>query len=442
MLKIKRLIIKKLFGTFDYDIRLSQDDLTVLIGPNGYGKTTILRILFEIAQRNFLYFVGLYFQKIEVVSSDESNNEQSITIEKRDNGKEMLVSINGQPFSISIEKILEIIDENLPFFRETKDNINKWIDIRTESQVNLSSVITTFVNTHNVGSKITKDTIERVNYSFEGILDFQFPNIYLIREQRLLRKVENKDYKEYVDGIYSNRQQQPRLIYEETINKYANLLKEIIDETDSEYAEKSRALDGSYPQRLFESKEGITEKDFRERFDKIKKTQELLREYGLSVTQEANRPEFDSANAKALSVYLNDVEEKLRVYEQLLKTMNLFSAILNSRKFSQKKITISKGHGLKFIADNGDSLELSDLSSGEQHEVVLLFDLLFQADSNTLVLIDEPEISLHIAWQKMFLADMQKIIELRKIAVMVATHSPQIVGDYWDNVVDLGGEVE
>ncbi|MDR2170050.1 MAG: AAA family ATPase [Planctomycetaceae bacterium] len=115
----------------------------------------------------------------------------------------------------------------------------------------------------------------------------------------------------------------------------------------------------------------------------------------------------------------------------------------NERGFDLKRlfVCLAAKCGLKFIADNGDLLELSDLSSGEQHEIVLLFDLLFQAASDTLVLIDEPEISLHIVWQKAFLADMLRIIKLRKISVLVATHSPQIVNDNWENIIDLGGNI-
>jgi ABC-type lipoprotein export system ATPase subunit len=412
MLKLKRLVIKKLFGTFDYTIELKPDDLTVLIGPNGYGKTTILRILYELAQRNFFYFSGLNFQKIEICLA----NEQFIVIEKQDH-IDLRVTVDGERYSVNFEKILKRISSEVPFFQKLG---------------NIQNIATKLTNTLGL-----EDTIKYVNRQFDDIPEFRLPNIYLIREQRLLKKIENeKDINETNWRLLPSK-----LIYEETINQYGGFLKEIIVKADSEYAEKSRELDSSYPRRLFESKTEIPEHDFRIRFDKIKETQGSLRKYGLSVTYEENPPDFDSANAKALYVYINDVEEKLRIFEPLLKTLNLFSKILKSKEFSHKNIIISKEYGLKFITENGGSLELSELSSGEQHEIVLLFDLLFQADQNTLVLIDEPEISLHIVWQKAFLADMLKIIELRKISVMVATHSPQIVNDYWENVVDLGGDV-
>jgi len=68
----------------------------------------------------------------------------------------------------------------------------------------------------------------------------------------------------------------------------------------------------------------------------------------------------------------------------------------------------------------------------------LLFELLFNAKENSLVLIDEPEISLHVVWQKEFLNDIQEIIKLQKIDIIIATHSPQIINNRWDLTVDLG----
>lgn len=80
---------------------------------------------------------------------------------------------------------------------------------------------------------------------------------------------------------------------------------------------------------------------------------------------------------------------------------------------------------------------MTDLSSGEQHEVVLLYELLFKVSEKSLVLIDEPEISLHIVWQKEFLKDLLEIIKIRNFDVLIATHSPSIIDENWDLTVEL-----
>ena len=91
-----------------------------------------------------------------------------------------------------------------------------------------------------------------------------------------------------------------------------------------------------------------------------------------------------------------------------------------------------------FRSKNGESLNPRLLSSGEQHEVILLYDLIFKTSSDTLVLIDEPEISLHIDWQLSFLSDLESITELTNPQFIIATHSPSIIG----NRIDLSQEIE
>jgi predicted ATP-binding protein involved in virulence len=115
----------------------------------------------------------------------------------------------------------------------------------------------------------------------------------------------------------------------------------------------------------------------------------------------------------------------------------LFTNILNERRFTFKSIKIDRKKGFIFLTQKGVELSLTDLSSGEQHEVVLLYELIFKTNPNTLVLIDEPEISLHVTWQKEFLSDLLKILELQKMQVIVATHSPQIINDRWDLIFNL-----
>ncbi|MCB1193136.1 MAG: AAA family ATPase [Leptospiraceae bacterium] len=48
---IQSIKIEGLFNKFNYDIKLKEEGLTILTGPNGYGKTTILKVLYSIASR-------------------------------------------------------------------------------------------------------------------------------------------------------------------------------------------------------------------------------------------------------------------------------------------------------------------------------------------------------------------------------------------------------
>jgi predicted ATP-binding protein involved in virulence len=100
-------------------------------------------------------------------------------------------------------------------------------------------------------------------------------------------------------------------------------------------------------------------------------------------------------------------------------------------------MSINKQAGFVFQTSTNEPLSPASLSTGEQHEVVLLYELLFRVQRNSLILVDEPEISLHIAWQEQFLRDLRDITQLSDFDVLIATHSPQIISDRWDLAVEL-----
>ena len=55
-----------------------------------------------------------------------------------------------------------------------------------------------------------------------------------------------------------------------------------------------------------------------------------------------------------------------------------------------------------------------------------------------MLLIDEPEISLHIEWQMTFIDELKEIVRLNNLQAVVATHSESILDANWDIQVDLG----
>jgi ABC-type glutathione transport system ATPase component len=64
----------------------------------------------------------------------------------------------------------------------------------------------------------------------------------------------------------------------------------------------------------------------------------------------------------------------------------------------------------------------SQLSSGEQQILVLAYEVLFRPEPETLVLIDEPELSLHVLRQDSFVDDLTRMGSARNLQFMLATH--------------------
>ncbi|MDR3046363.1 MAG: AAA family ATPase, partial [Bacteroidales bacterium] len=216
----------------------------------------------------------------------------------------------------------------------------------------------------------------------------------------------------------------------------ANELKTKISQKQAEAFQISQQRDSTFPKRLIEYKQALPESDFTERVLALTKKQEQLKKFDISTSiQEFTAYEGD--NKKVLSVYLEDAEEKTVVFNDLLARLNLFVELLAEKQFTLKSIEINRKQGICITTRKGHVLNLTDLSSGEQEEMVLLYELLFRVNQNTLVLLDEPEISLHVVWQKNFIQDLLKIAKIQDINFLVATHSPQIINSRWDLTIDL-----
>ena len=142
-----------------------------------------------------------------------------------------------------------------------------------------------------------------------------------------------------------------------------------------------------------------------------------------------------------LWTYLEDSDKKLSTFRSVLDRVSLLQEIV-TRRFLYKRLEVDGNRGLRVVSDEGQDLGLSMLSSGEQHELVLLYDLLFNVKAGSLVLIDEPEISLHVSWQKRFIEDLRRISSLVQFRSIVATHSPQIAGKWIDRMITLAPEAD
>jgi predicted ATP-binding protein involved in virulence len=186
----------------------------------------------------------------------------------------------------------------------------------------------------------------------------------------------------------------------------------------------------------------LTEEEIRNKLDELEKKRSRLEEVGLLDKEQdmAFLPakQISKNTEEVLSVYVQDVEEKLSVLDEITNKIDLFKQIINER-FRYNRMTISRQEGFSFLTRGDKPLPVTSLSSGEQHELVLLYQLLFEVRPNSLILIDEPELSLHVAWQQQFLQDLQEITQLASFDVLIATHSPQIIHDRWDLTVELKG---
>lgn len=446
-MELNSIKIQKLFGLFDYNIELNnEENLTILTGPNGYGKTTILNIIYNLFNQRFFYFQKLNFElitlffeqsrKIEITKKKGKEKiEQTIQVI---NNQQRIINQNIETTDIHLSLFINNIQEDTFVYNSELENrlaqelrrfypirqltSDLWFDDRTGRQVSINEFLNE--NSTQLPERIITLIKRQGNQNTQILQILSQTSVYLIKEQRLLKQV--------VD----NRSPNSNSSFINTIEEYAKELKILIEQKQLEAYQITQQLDSSFPKRLIECKEFLSESDFNYRFTELTKKQELLKTFGIATTIQ-DVTEYNNETKNVLTVYLEDSEKKVKVYDELLNKIELFVNILNEKKFAFKSIVINGSQGFYFQLNTGQRLNLTDLSSGEQQEVVLQYELLFKTNPNTLILIDEPEISLHVMWQKAFIQDLQRIAKMKQISFLLSTHAPQIINDRWDLTRDL-----
>jgi len=444
---VKSIKIEGLFEMFQYKIEYpTSDNVLIITGPNGFGKTQVLNILFNLFNRKFLFFTKLVFERITVCLNDNTKiviDKTSVPNEQKAEFMDFyeepkIQNIPQKDLKFSFYENNEIVDvvnlsidsyansmrmvtSLLPVMKLSED---KWFDRRNDQILGFDELLEIYADHLPVELKenIFRIKTQKANEILKSI------NVHLIREQRLFKEVT------IPERSYRSERERPRMI--ETIKTYASELKELILEKSQQSFKISQQLDSTYPTRLISEKSKVSKEEYDERFEKLKEKQDKLTRNGLYESkQEVLSYSLD--DSKALLVYLNDLEQKLSVFDELLEKLELFTSILNERRFTYKSIAIDREKGFYFKTTKNKVLNLIELSSGEQHEVVLMYELIFKTRPGIMVLIDEPEISLHISWQKDFLGDLLRIIKIQDFQVLIATHSPSIINDRWDLVYNL-----
>ncbi|MDI1258602.1 AAA family ATPase, partial [Aquabacterium sp.] len=121
-----------------------------------------------------------------------------------------------------------------------------------------------------------------------------------------------------------------------------------------------------------------------------------------------------------LKTLLWNMMQELRFEQLLLRSVNLLTEKFNDYLIDGKKLQISNDR--IYVEVDGRELQVSDLSSGERHILTFLTLVLFQGRERNFLIIDEPEISLNIKWQRELMGLLHNLAPHTQI--IVASHSP------------------
>ena len=115
--------------------------------------------------------------------------------------------------------------------------------------------------------------------------------------------------------------------------------------------------------------------------------------------------------------------------DKINERKNLFVSLVNECFVETGKELSNDSTKLVFIKDNAIGIYPKELSSGEKQLLIILLTVLLERGEEYILMLDEPEISMHISWQYK-LIDM--ILQLNpNVQIILTTHSPMIFSDVW-----------
>lgn len=330
---ITSLTIKKLFG--EYDVSITFSNLTVIVGKNGIGKTTILKIINGlITGKNHIDYSSIC-ESIELIFSD------------------------GESFCFG-------------------DSAYKYIE------------------------NLSKDSVHQLLINDNSV-------------KTDLMKVIEKDTK--LQGIASEE-----LVF--------NLIKSFINNDESFLRAKNKVFE-----KFSQNKDAIfADKFYRENLNK-----NIAVRYISTVNISANAGNsMDIGNSIEKNILDLAIHEELRL---LLKNSNKtaikkFKKQLNTfLKDSHKRAELDHNDWV-FITESNSLLNLGQLSSGERQLIYILATVANTCGKPTLLLMDEPEVSMHLSWQEKIIDAIMNINP--QVQIIAVTHSPGIVmNGHMDSYIEM-----
>ncbi len=420
---IKSLEIQGLFGAFNYSIVMpNYGEYLILTGPNGYGKTTILTIIEDLASGNLLHLFNIPFDsihvsyesfKLDIVSIEVHNTEYSddSALSKRaslkfviDNDNESIIfDIDSNQLSqakrhCSWNRQLSLFDD---FDDESSDDFNN-DDLSLEK----SRILLEYL-----AKEQNKD-------GFMIHINSELTPYRFIPAQRLFSREKDDDE------------------IKNSIEIVANKFRDFLRDSYFDFLQNSQRHDSQFIDMLLTGDDAVSKDDYDKQISLLSEEVKIAMKYDLSSAFKL--PGYIESKKVILNYYIKDTFEKFKILERPLQDLNLFDKLLRDKKLINKDIQYSRKYGIRFVS-NTDRREISlnSLSSGEKNEILMLHDFIFNLEDGSLLMIDEPEISLHVAWQREFMKDIIQIAEQNKLRVLIATHSPQIIGGRWKDCYDL-----
>ena len=444
MNRLVKFEIDELYGIKNYSIKID-DNKVILVGENGSGKTTIFKIMYYTLSCDWDALCRFVFKCIRLFFS----NGEIIVVES-----EMLQNI----FTINdIDRVSYYIDGRRSRRTYSESLINELINLKesitesSEEELKKMNIRGMYPDKY-IQSLIEEKVVTELYLLTKKIREnFNATILYLPTYRRIEEQLKNifpnVDREEWAKRRKYGRSDRAIELVEfgmEDVESAVKAYKENLNEFSRAHQNKltlgylGEIIGEKYEQVGIESINSLSEQQISDILQRIditilsEKQKQEIRQILLRVRNETG---FNNVKDKIVCHYflkLIDLDKSLSEEEAaLLKFIDkcnkyLVNNILiyDNIDFSCKIYNRVKSFSENRKQETLKEIHFQDMSSGEKQIVSLFSHLNLTQKKNLFVFIDEPELSLSVDWQKMFLVDVLDSVSC--VGLIATTHSPFI----------------
>ncbi len=460
-MKITRAMVKNLHGAFSINKRFF-DDYTFLHGINGTGKTSLLRAIQALTLPQLDWICLNNFSSIEVGISHE-NQKISFRCDKKDQdvvlkyrcGNDRVNEVHNIQ---RVQNTIKNIQRNYGSVEDGSDVVNNIIlEIFSASEIIKliqrlpSPIFLGLDRTAKLEREADRTLYERKRYSTYGANIFQdqalsqgisqaHSLIHNASRRYVTQKriAENKLREEISFLMFPltdySRDQLPEFPGQKDVLRFRRMRMEIartLEQIGYDPTRIERSVDPFFERIITSARKLSRYANLGEALEKTSESSEdRIHLYNWLQTQPV---------LTLIFAYFDLVENYNKTVNRARLLLSRFESIVNSFFADSGKNLVISEVGDLTVRRGNDNIQVNELSSGEKQILVLLTHLAFNPSlqKENVLIIDEPELSLHVRWQEIFVDSVMRANP--NTQMILATHSPSIVLDRRDRMVSLHG---
>lgn len=451
--EIEVFSIKGLFGKKDVDLSF-ENQVQIYVGENGFGKTTVLNLLYYLLTCKFEEMLKINFTSVSI-------------------------KLNGKEYEFTKTQIQAYVERDIPVYRRSAlfrhflNNLRP-VDIRELKRIidnpqiemkqkvwgvddylrKIGRYISNRPSSEQYAAIVEaiafKEKTEKIDIFIAAVKEISAKVLYFPTYRRIeidkenIRKSIQKDDGEYYDLFDSEIEDQKKSLTK--ISKFIHMGMDDFVERKDKLLEiisdiSRRKLDALSTDIIRCEIQGYPKKE-RILLNDLDTIRTLLSRSHIGLESEdvenvindiKNGNVYNDKNKVMLYVLrqLLDIYKSYAIYDRgLKKFVEVCNHYLNDKQLVYDEVALELY--IKFNDENGKSdIGFDLLSSGEKQIISMLSEVFLDPENDFIFIIDEPELSLSIFWQKMLIPD---IMESGRCSLLFAvTHSPYIFDNQYDN---------